>query len=151
MSHVVIAGYARSPFHFARKGALTRVRPDELAAQVVRGLIERTGVEPADLEDVIVGCAFPEGEQGFNVAKIVAFMADLTGSGAPSGTRRGIWVARQGNLSLVAREGDSYEVAPGLDLTVVELKRGFAFNDPGQVAFIARFNDDSLGLVIVTP
>ncbi len=77
MSHVVIAGYARSPFHFARKGALTRVRPDELAAQVVRGLIERTGVEPADVEDVIVGCAFPEGEQGFNVAKIVAFMADL--------------------------------------------------------------------------
>jgi acetyl-CoA acyltransferase len=74
---VVIAGYARSPFHFARKGALTKVRPDELAAQVVRGLIDKTGVDPADIEDLIVGCAFPEGEQGLNVARLIGFLADL--------------------------------------------------------------------------
>ena len=47
--NVVIAGYARSPFHFAKKGALTRMRPDEMAAQVVRGLIERSGADPADI------------------------------------------------------------------------------------------------------
>ena len=74
---VVIAGYARSPFTLARKGALTRVRPDELAAQTVRALIQRTGVDPEDLEDLIVGCAFPEAEQGFNVARIVGFLAEL--------------------------------------------------------------------------
>jgi acetyl-CoA acyltransferase len=74
---VVIAGYARSPYHFANKGELARVRPDELAAQVVRGLIEKTGVEPADIEDLIMGCAFPEGEQGLNVARIVGFLAEL--------------------------------------------------------------------------
>jgi len=74
---VVIAGYARSPFHFAHKGALTRVRPDTLAAQVVRGLIERTGVDPEAIEDLIVGCAFPEGEQGLNVARLIGFLADL--------------------------------------------------------------------------
>jgi acetyl-CoA acyltransferase len=77
MQHVVIAGYARSPFTFAHKGELVRVRPDELAAQVIRGLLERSGVEPADLEDLLLGCAFPEGEQGLNVARLVGFLAGL--------------------------------------------------------------------------
>jgi acetyl-CoA acyltransferase len=77
MKNVVIAGYARSPFHFASKGALARVRPDDLAAAVIRGLIERTGVAVGDLEDLIVGCAFPEGEQGLNVARLIGFLADL--------------------------------------------------------------------------
>ena len=77
MRNTVIAGYARSPFHFATKGELARVRPDDLAAQVIRGLIERTGVSPADIEDIILGCAFPEGEQGLNVARLIGLLADL--------------------------------------------------------------------------
>ncbi len=77
MKNVVIAGYVRSPFHLARKGDLAKVRPDEMAGQVVKAFIERTGVNPADIEDLIMGCAFPEGEQGFNVARIVDFLADL--------------------------------------------------------------------------
>jgi len=77
MKNAVIAGYARSPFTLARKGALARVRPDDLAAHVVRALVERTGVDPADVEDLIVGCAFPEGEQGFNVARLIGFLAEL--------------------------------------------------------------------------
>ena len=77
MKKIVIAGYARSPFTFARKGALVRTRPDDLAAQVVRELIVRTGVRAEDIEDLIVGCAFPEGEQGLNVGRLVALLADL--------------------------------------------------------------------------
>ena len=77
MDSVVVAGYARSPFHLANKGALKGVRPDDLAAQVVRGLIGKTGVNPADIEDLIVGCAFPEGEQGLNVARLIGLLADL--------------------------------------------------------------------------
>jgi acetyl-CoA acetyltransferase family protein len=77
MRNTVIAGYARSPFHFATKGELARVRPDDLAAQVIRGLIERTKVDPADIEDIILGCAFPEGEQGLNVARLIGLLADL--------------------------------------------------------------------------
>ncbi len=77
MTDIVIAGYARSPFHFATKGALARVRPDDLAAQVVRGLIERTGVKPEDIEDLILGCAFPEAEQGLNAARLIGLLADL--------------------------------------------------------------------------
>jgi acetyl-CoA acyltransferase len=77
MKNVVIAGYARSPFTLAKKGDLARVRPDDFAAQVVRSLVERTGVDLADVEDLIVGCAFPEGEQGFNVARLIGFLAEL--------------------------------------------------------------------------
>ncbi len=77
MTNVVIAGYARSPFTPAKKGSLTRARPDELAADVVRALIERSHVNAEDIEDVIVGCAFPEGEQGLNVARMISLLADL--------------------------------------------------------------------------
>lgn len=76
-TQAVIAGYARSPFTPAGKGALARVRPDDLMAQVVRALLDRTGAKPEDIEDVIIGCAFPEGEQGFNIGRVVAFLADL--------------------------------------------------------------------------
>ncbi|MEH3120587.1 MAG: thiolase family protein [Sphingomonas phyllosphaerae] len=77
MTDVVIAGYARSPFHLAGKGALARVRPDDLAAQTIRGLIEKTGVDPSLIEDIVLGCAFPEGEQGLNVARMIGLLADL--------------------------------------------------------------------------
>ena len=77
MTNAVIAGYVRSPFTPARKGALAKVRPDDLAAQVVKGLVEKTGIDPNTIEDLILGCAFPEGEQGLNVARLVTFLAGL--------------------------------------------------------------------------
>jgi len=86
--NVVIAGYARSPHHFAGKGDLARVRPDDLAAQVVRAVVERSGVAPDDVEDLIMGCAFPEGEQGFNIARLVVFLAGLPESVAGTTVNR---------------------------------------------------------------
>ena len=77
MQKAVIAGYARSPFHLAGKGDLARVRADDLAAQVIRGLIDKSGVKADDVEDIILGCAFPEGEQGLNVARLIGLLADL--------------------------------------------------------------------------
>jgi acetyl-CoA acyltransferase len=77
MTDVVIAAYRRSPFHFAHKGELTKLRPDEMAAQVVRALVADTGIDPATIEDLVLGCAFPEGEQGLNAAKLIAFIAGL--------------------------------------------------------------------------
>lgn len=77
MPNAVIAGYARSPFHLASKGELARVRADDLAAQVIRGLIDKSGVKVDDIEDIILGCAFPEGEQGLNVARLIGLLADL--------------------------------------------------------------------------
>ena len=75
MTSIVIAGYLRSPFQFARKGGLINLRPDDLAAQVLRGLVERLDLNPALLEDVIMGCAYPEAEQGTNIARIASFRA----------------------------------------------------------------------------
>ncbi|MDP3749129.1 MAG: thiolase family protein [Phenylobacterium sp.] len=77
MQQAVIAGYVRTPFHFARKGALAQVRPDDLAATAIRALIQRTGVDPATLEDVILGCSYPEAAQGDNVARIASLLAGL--------------------------------------------------------------------------
>jgi len=73
----VICGFVRTPFHFARKGALARVRPDDLLATVIRGLLARTGAPVERIEDVLAGCALPEAEQGLNVGRIGVFLAGL--------------------------------------------------------------------------
>lgn len=85
---VVICGFKRTPFHFAGKGALATVRPDDMAAEVVKALIAETGVNPADIEDLLLGCAFPEAEQGFNLGKIVAQLAGLPNSVAGATVNR---------------------------------------------------------------
>jgi acetyl-CoA acyltransferase len=77
MTAAVIVGYARSPFTLAYKGALARTRPDELAAEVVKALLARTGIDPADIEDLVMGCAIPEGEQGLNIGRLAGMMAGL--------------------------------------------------------------------------
>ena len=74
---VVIAGYVRSPFTPAGKGALKDTRADEITAQTVRGLIAKTGVNPQLIDDLKLGCAMPEGEQGLNLARNVVLHADL--------------------------------------------------------------------------
>lgn len=74
---VVIAGYVRSPFTPGGKGELKDVRADDLVAQTVQGLIKQTGVDPKLIEDLKLGCAFPEGEQGLNMARTVVFLAGL--------------------------------------------------------------------------
>ena len=96
MKNVVISGYARSPFTFAGKGALTKVRPDEMASQVVKALIEKTGVNPEDIEDVIMDCNFPEGEQGLNVARIVGFLAGVPQASAATTVNRFCGSSMQG-------------------------------------------------------
>ena len=73
----VIAGYSRSPFTRAMKGDLARIRPDDIAAKVVNSLISNLELDPNLVEDIIVGTAFPEGEQGFNLARIISFLSDL--------------------------------------------------------------------------
>lgn len=76
-SPIVIAGYQRSPFTLAHKGKLARMRPDDLAARVVASLVEKAGIDPGEIEDLMLGCAFPEAEQGFNLARIVVLLANL--------------------------------------------------------------------------
>ncbi len=74
----VIVSAVRSPVGKAPRGTLRHTRPDDIAAQVIRAAIERAGpLQPDDVEDVILGCAFPEAEQGMNVARIAALRAGL--------------------------------------------------------------------------
>ena len=77
MHNAVIAGYSRSPFTISYKGELKSLRPEDILAQVIKKLISPSNLNKDDIEDVIVGCAFPEGEQGFNIGKVVTFMCDL--------------------------------------------------------------------------
>ncbi len=75
---VVIVQAVRSAVGRAGKGALAHTRPDELAAQVIRAALAKLPtLAPADVDDVVLGCAMPEGEQGLNVARIAALMAGL--------------------------------------------------------------------------
>ena len=73
----VIVGYARSPFTPAHKGALTHVRPEDFAAPVVRELLSRCEIEGDEVEDLLLGCAYPEGEQGLNLGRIVTYLSGL--------------------------------------------------------------------------
>jgi len=77
MAEAVIAGYSRSPFTIASKGKLVNVRPEDLLSEVIKDLVSKTKINPEDIEDIIAGCAFPEGEQGFNIGKIVSFMTGM--------------------------------------------------------------------------
>lgn len=76
---VVIIEAVRSAVGRAHKGTLVQTRPDELAGQVVAALLTRVPqVKPADVEDLVLGCAMPEGEQGLNVARVVGLLAGLS-------------------------------------------------------------------------
>jgi len=76
MREAVIVSYARTPIGRAKKGSLKDTRPEEFAAPVLKALIQRTpGLEPAMVDDVMVGCAMPEGEQGMNIARMIALLA----------------------------------------------------------------------------
>jgi acetyl-CoA acyltransferase len=73
----VIVDWLRSPFHRAHKGELANVRPDEMAGQVIRQLMERNDISSSMIDDLILGCAYPEGEQGYNLGRLLTFLGEL--------------------------------------------------------------------------
>lgn len=78
MKEAVIVSAVRTPVGKAKRGGLATVRPDEMGATVIKELLNRTpNLDPAQIEDVVLGCAFPEGEQGMNVARMIGLRAGL--------------------------------------------------------------------------
>ena len=73
----VIVDWRRTPFSRSHKGELSEVRPDEFASQVLVELLNNLNIDPAEIDDVIVGCAYPEGEQGYNIGRLMALMSGL--------------------------------------------------------------------------
>ncbi|MCL6635361.1 MAG: acetyl-CoA C-acyltransferase, partial [Peptococcaceae bacterium] len=78
MQEAVIVSAVRTAVGKAPKGTLRKSRPEDIAAAVVKEAIARApGLDPAEIDDVIIGCAFPEAEQGMNVGRIIAQRAGL--------------------------------------------------------------------------
>ena len=75
--NAVLVGFKRSPFTIANKGLLSKIRPEDILSQVITDLVKTTNINKDDIEDIIAGCAYPEGAQGYNIAKIVSFMTDM--------------------------------------------------------------------------
>ncbi len=81
MKDAVIVSAVRTPVGKAKRGGLATVRPDEMSATTIQALLKRTpNLDPAQIEDVVIGCAFPEGEQGLNMARMIALRAGLPDS-----------------------------------------------------------------------
>ena len=78
MRDVIIASSVRTPVGRAFKGTLRATRPDELAAVAIKGALAKVPqLDPKEIEDLILGCAMPEAEQGMNVARIASLRAGL--------------------------------------------------------------------------
>jgi acetyl-CoA C-acetyltransferase len=129
----VIVDVLRSPVGRAHKGSLADLRPDELAARVVRGLLSAyPEVDPGDVDDVICGCAFPWGEQGYNVGRNIAILAGLPHN-VPAHTltrlcASSLQALRAAGHAIAVGEGDTYLVV-GVE-SVSRVGRGLELAEP---------------------
>jgi acetyl-CoA C-acetyltransferase len=137
----VIVATARTPIGRANKGSLVDVRPDDLGATIVRALLEKApAVDPAQVEDVIWGCAQPAGEAGYNVARVTALLAGLEGAPGVTVNRycsSSLQTIRMATHAIRAGEGDIF-VAGGVE-TVSRFRSGMS--DGGQGTHNPKFAD----------
>ena len=112
MPEAVIVATARSPIGRAFKGSLTGIRPDDLAAQMVAAALAKVPqLDPADLGDLILGCGLPGGEQGFNMARVVAVLLGydhLPGTTVNRYCSSSLQTTRMAFHAIKAGEGDAY-------------------------------------------
>ncbi|MSO36662.1 MAG: acetyl-CoA C-acetyltransferase [Acidimicrobiia bacterium] len=141
MPEAVIVSTARSPIGRANKGSLVDVRPDDLAATIIAAAMAKVpSLDPSEVEDVITGCAQPAGEQGYNLARVVAL---LSGLGTAPGTTVNRYCAsslqtiRMAAHAIKAGEGDVF-VAAGVEC-VSRFDKGRADGGPGTTN--SRFSD----------
>ena len=112
MPEAVIVATARSPIGRAFKGSLTGIRPDDLAAQMVTAALAKVPqLDPADIGDLILGCGLPGGEQGFNMARVVAVLLGhdhLPGTTVNRYCSSSLQTIRMAFHAIKAGEGDVY-------------------------------------------
>jgi acetyl-CoA acyltransferase len=170
MSSVIVSA-ARTPVGKAPKGALRFTRPDEMAATVMRAVIDRApGLDPALIDDVIFGCAMPEAEQGLNVARIAALRAGLPVSTSAAtvnrfcasgletiamaadriaaGGARAILAGGTESMSLIPMGGNKVSPNPSLvaDYPDVYLSTGLVAENHAREASISREEQDAFAL-----
>ncbi|HET9975280.1 MAG TPA: acetyl-CoA C-acyltransferase, partial [Streptosporangiaceae bacterium] len=119
MPEAVIVATARSPIGRAGKGSLTGIRPDDLAAQMVSAALAKVPqLDPADIGDLILGCGLPGGEQGFNMARVVAVLLgydDLPGTTVTRYCGSSVQTSRMAFHAIKAGEGDVF-VSAGVEM-----------------------------------
>ncbi len=116
----------------AEKGVFRHVRSDDLAAAVVKAIIERTGIDPAEIEDVVLGNTQQQREQGFNIARIVALMSGLPSTTAGATINRlcgsSLQAINQGAHSIIAG-GEDVQIVGGLEhMQHIPMDAGVDFN-----------------------
>ena len=118
MTSAVIVSTARTPLAKSWKGAFNMTHGATLGGHVVRAAVERAGIDPAQVEDVVMGCAFPEGADGMNIARQIALMADLPVTTSGMTVNRfcssGLQTIATAAQRIIAGEGEVY-VAGGVE------------------------------------
>ena len=118
MPEAVIVATARSPIGRANKGSLASIRPDDLSTQIVKALLAKVPELPRDqIEDLIMGCGQPAGEQGFNIARVVAILAgldDVPGVTVNRYCSSSLQTIRMAAHAIKAGEGDVF-IAAGVE------------------------------------
>src|SRR5437763_3038147 len=119
MPEAVIVSTARSPIGRAFKGSLVDVRPDDLAATIVRAALDKVpALDPADVDDLIMGCGLPGGEQGYNIGRVVAVMLGydhLPGTTITRYCSSSLQSTRMAFHAIKSGEGDAF-ISAGIEM-----------------------------------
>ncbi len=133
MPEAVIVSTARSPIGRANKGSMVDLRPDDLAATIVRAALEKVPqLDPATVEDLMIGCAQPAGEQGYNLGRVVAILAgmeDVPGTTVNRYCSSSLQTIRMAAHAIKSGEGDVF-VAAGVEC-VSRFDKGRSDGNPG--------------------
>ncbi|QIX53661.1 acetyl-CoA C-acetyltransferase [Rhodococcus sp. DMU1] len=133
MTEAVIVAAARSPIGRARKGSLRDMRPDELAAQMVRAALDQVpALDPSEIDDLMLGCGLPGGEQGYNMGRVVSVLLGLDSVPGTTITRycsSSVQTTRMALHAIKAGEGDVF-VSAGVE-TVSRYDKGSSDELPG--------------------
>src|SRR5438874_7760124 len=136
MSEPVIVAYTRSPIGRANKGSLVDVRPDDMAAAILKAVLEKVpALDPGQVEDVIMGCGQPGGESGYNVGRVAALLAglDVPGVTVNRYCSSSLQTIRMAAHAIKAGEGDCF-IAAGVE-TVSRYRNGASDTGPHNERF----------------
>ena len=143
----VIVDWLRTPFHRAHKGKLANVRPDEMSGQVIRQLLQRNNIPGSMIDDLILGCAYPEGEQGYNLGRLLTFLGDLPVSVPGTTINRLCGSSMQAVLSAAANIevgwGDCFLVGGVESMSRIQ-RRGFNWSPSSELE--EKFPDAYIGM-----
>ncbi len=132
MPEAVIVAAARSPIGRAHKGSLATIRPDDLTVQIVRAALAQVPqLDPADIDDLMLGCGLPGGEQGFNMARVVAVLLgydSLPGTTITRYCSSSLQTTRMAMHAIRAGEGDVF-ISAGVE-TVSRFAKGSSDSHP---------------------